>query len=269
MHEIRRISLILYAKDGEVKMANYIVANDGLIDVDRLQHYGVLGMKWGHRKESYTSTGVRSALARRANDKVDKSFKNWNENAKKKADAIELGKKAVASKLAYESNKTNKELKNQYKKDNKLYKKALKGNTTYRKGQIKNEVGSSLSRKYLSEAKKIKKQMESDPSNKILKKQYNDLMSKHDVERARARRAPEVAAKRSNRKAAFKRSMTMTIKAAAGTAAVATGAYLVNRYLGNHNVTLNGKRVIIGQQNLRDVANIAKKAKNFMGYMYY
>ena len=51
---------------------------------NELMHYGVLGMKWGKRKSSYHSTGIRSALARRSNEKVDKSFKNWNENAKKK-----------------------------------------------------------------------------------------------------------------------------------------------------------------------------------------
>lgn len=43
---------------------------------NELMHYGILGMKWGKRKASYSSTGVRSALARRSNDKVDKSFKN-------------------------------------------------------------------------------------------------------------------------------------------------------------------------------------------------
>lgn len=236
---------------------------------NELMHYGILGMKWGKRKASYSSTGVRSALARRSNDKVDKSFKNWNENTKKKTNAIELGKKATASRLTYESNKSDKGLKSQYKQDNKAYKKALKSNTTYRKGQIKREVGSDLSRKYLSEAKKVKKQMSVDPSNKQLQKKYNDLMSKHDVERARARRATDVATKRSNRKAAFKRTMTMSAKAAAGTAAVAAGAYAVNRYLSNHKVTLNGKRVVIGTQNIRDVASVVKKAKDFMGYVYY
>lgn len=236
---------------------------------NELMHYGILGMKWGKRKALYNSTGVRSALARRSNDKVDKSFKNWNENAKKKSNAIDLGKKATASRLAYESNTADKSLKSQYKQDNKAYKKALKSNTTYRKGQIKREVGSDLSRKYLSEAKKVQKQMSVDPSNKQLQKKYNDLMSKHDIERARARRAPEVATKRSNRKASFKRTMTMSAKAAAGTAAVAAGAYAVNRYLNNHKVTLNGKRVVIGTQNIRDVASVVKKAKDFMGYVYY
>lgn len=235
---------------------------------NELYHYGVLGMKWGKRKSSYKSTGVRSALARRSNDKVDKSFKNWNENAKKRSDAIELGKKSTASRLAYENNKTDKGLKTQYKQDKKAYKKALRSNTTYRKGQIKKEVGSDLSRKYLSEAKKVKKQMESDPQNKTLQKKYNSLMSKHDVERARARKAPEVAAKRSTKKAALKRTMTITVKTAAATAAVTAGAYAANRYLDKHNVTLNGKKVGLGTQNIRNVADLAKKAKDLMGYVY-
>lgn len=235
---------------------------------NELMHFGVPGMKWGKRKASYSSTGIKSALARRSNEKVDKSFKNWNENSKKKSNAIELGKKANMSKRAYETNKSDKSLKQQYKADNKVYKKALKGNTTYRKGQIKKEVGSDLSRKYLSEAKKVKKQLDADPSNKKLQKQYNELMSKHDVERANARRAPEVAAKRSAKKAAIKRTMTKTVKAAATTAAVSAGAYAVNKYLNDHQVTVNGKRVPLNRQNISDVVGVAKKFKDFMGYIY-
>ena len=232
------------------------------MDQNELMHYGVLGMRWGKRKDNYHSTGIRSALARRSNEKVDKNFKKWTENSKKKADAIELGKKANLSKRAYEDNRQDKSLKNKYKQDNKAYKKALRDNTTYRKGQIKQEVGSDLSRKYLSEAKRVKKQLNADPSNKDLQKKYNSLMSKHDVERARARRAPEVAANRSRKIASIKRGATMTVKAAAGTAAVAAGTYAVNKYLTNHQVTLNGKRVTLGMQNVRDVVDIAKKVKD-------
>lgn len=233
---------------------------------NELMHYGVLGMKWGKRKSTYSSTGIRSALARRSNEKVDASFKNWNENSKKKANAIDLGKKANLSKRAYESNKGDKTLKKQYEADNKAYKKALKGNTTYRKGQIKKEVASDLSRKYLSDAKKVKKQLDADPSNKQLQKQYNSLMSKHDIERAKARRAPEVAAKRSQKKAAIKRGMTMTVKAAAATATVAAGTYAVNRYLNNHQTTLNGQRVQFSTQNVNDILYAANKVRDFMGY---
>ena len=237
---------------------------------NELYHYGIPGMKWGIRKDkpSYRSTGVRSALARRSNEKVDKGFKNWNENAKKREDAIALGKKANASKMAYESNRSDKALRSQYKADNKAYKNALKSNTTYRKGQVRKEVGSDLSRKYLSDAKKIQKQLANDPGNKKLQKQYNRLMSQHDIERAKARRAPEVAAKRSARKANLKRTATMSVKAVAATATVAAGTYAVNRYLSSHNVTLDGKPIRLNAQNLRNVAEMAKKAKRFMGYFY-
>lgn len=240
-----------------------------------LYHWGVKGMKWGVRKDrtgtskvGYKSTSVKSALSRRSNEKVDKSFKNWDENTKKRDNAIELGKKTTAAKRAYENDKSNKALKSAYKEVNKQYKKALSENTTYRKGVVRQEVGRDASRKYLSDAKKVKKQLAADPSNKALQKKYNDLMSKHDVERANARRATEVSAKRSQIKANIKRKMTMTAKAAAGTAAVAAGAYAANRYLNSHNVTINGKRVQLGAQNVQDVVNVAKKARDLMGFFY-
>ena len=233
---------------------------------NELYHFGVKGMRWGHRKNNYRSTSVRSAIARRENNKVDKGFKDWNENAKKRDNAIELGKKANASRRAYENDKSNKSLKSTYKQDNKAYKKALRQNTTYRKGVVKQEVGKDISRKYLSDAKKVKKQLDADPSNKQLKKKYNELMSKHDVERAKARKAVDKANKRSRKKAAIKRGMTMSVKAAGATAACAAGAYAVNRYLDNHNVTINGRRVQLKAQNISDIVGKAKKVKNFLGY---
>ena len=230
---------------------------------DELMHYGVLGMKWGRRKSNYHSTGVRSAIARRKNEKVDKSFKNWNENSEKKSNAIELGKKANASRMAYESNRSDKNLKKQFKTDNKAYKKSLSKNTTYRKGQIKHEIGSDLSRKYLSEAKKVKKQLTADPSNKQLKKKYNDLMSKHDVERAKARKAPEVAANRSRKKASMKRAMTMSVKAAAGTAAVAAGSIAVNAVLAKYDVRLDGRPVRINSDQIKRAVKFGKKVAKY------
>ena len=77
---------------------------------------------------------------------------------------------------------------------------ALAKRSKYRKGIIRQEVGKDSARKYLSEAKAVKKQLSADPSNKTLQKKYNQLMSKHDIERANARRATEVAANRSKKK---------------------------------------------------------------------
>lgn len=239
---------------------------------NELMHYGIKGMKWGVRRTpkqlGYRSAGIRSALARRSNEKIDKSFKDWNENTSKRDNAITLGKKANASKIAYEKDKTNKSLKSEYKQASKEYKKALKSNTTYRKGVVRQEVGRDAARKYLSEAKKVKKQLMNDPSNKQLQKQYNSLMSKHDVERANARKAVDVANKRMRKQSTIKRTMTMTAKTAATSAAIAGGTYAVNKYLQNHEVTLNGKRVQFSSQNVRDVANTAKRVKDIMGYFY-
>jgi hypothetical protein len=173
-----------------------------------------------------------------------------------------LGKKANAAKRAYEVDPKNKESRSAYRQAAKEYKKALSGNTTYRKGVVRQEVGRDAARAYLSDAKKVKKQLSVDPSNKALQKKYADLMSKHDVERARARRATEVSSNRSKKKAALKRTMTMTVKTAAG-------AYAVNRYLTSHNVTLNGEAVRLNAQAVGNVVDIAKKAKKLAGFVNF
>lgn len=63
-----------------------------------INHTGVLGMKWGHRK-NYSSTGLKSYIAKKQNEKVDKSFKKWQENDAKKATAIDLGKRQTLQEL--------------------------------------------------------------------------------------------------------------------------------------------------------------------------
>ena len=229
-----------------------------------IQHYGVLGMRWGHRKAkaNYKSTGIRSAIARASNAKVDASFDIWNEKVKRKNTAIDLGKKANLSKIAYEKNKKNKDLKIKYNEDNKNYKKALRKNNTYNKGKVKREVGIDLGRKYLSEAKRIKKQIDNSTGDtKQLQKQYNKLMSKHDIVRASARHAKNVGVNRAALKSGIKRTLTAT----AATVAVGTGLAAANKYLSSHKVTLNGKPVFITQQTLQNVSNFINTGKTIFG----
>lgn len=215
-----------------INMAKYVYISKD--NTEALMHYGVLGMKWGVRKDKksgYRSTSIRSAIARRQNEKVDKSFKKWQEGAKNRENAIELGKEANRAKMASSKDPKNKNLKKAYKDANRNYKKALKKNTSYRKGTVRQEVGKDLSRKYLSEAKSIQKKLNKDPDNKSLQKQYQKAMNRHDVERAKARRAQSVGAARSSFKAGLKRSITIAAKGAV----IAGGVAVASNYLDKHS----------------------------------
>lgn len=159
-------------------------------------------------------SGIRAAIAERQNKKIDDSFKDWKTNSEKRADAIELGKKATLSMMAAKENPGDKALKAQAKADQKAYKKAFKENTTYRKGQIKKEVLSDRSRKELSKAKKLEKELAKDPTNKALQKEIKKTRDAYNIDRANARKAPEKYANRSRAIANVKRANTIAVKGA-------------------------------------------------------
>ena len=239
---------------------------------DYLEHYGRKGMHWyqhifgeADERAKYKSTGIRSAIARRQNEKIDKSFKQWKTNDQLKSSAVEKGKAANQAKMAYDQNRKDKNLKKAYQNANKEYKKALRSNTTYRKGQIRQEVGSDISRKYLSQAKRIKKQLDQDPTNKSLQKEYNRLMSLHDVERAKARKAPEVGAARSRKIASMKRVAKGTIKAAATVTAIKVGTDVASAYIATHpDIVMNAGNVERFAQLGKDAFDTLWKAKRYM-----
>ena len=193
---------------------------------NELYHYGMPRRsgryKWGSGKNPYKHEKNRKAYislspsairARRANRKVDKSFQKWREGSAKRDTAISLGKTANEKRIQYERDK-NKVTKKEYKEANKEYKSALRKNTAYRKGSVRQEVGRDMSRKYLKEAK-----MYGKGSTKKDRLAYNKYMVKHDKERAKARIAQEVGQARSNKKAATKRAFKIGMKTAAVIAA--------------------------------------------------
>ena len=60
-------------------MSNYIYTNEGLINADELMHYGVPGMRWGHRKNRYagvSTDGSKKRAAEKARQQMIAAKKN-------------------------------------------------------------------------------------------------------------------------------------------------------------------------------------------------
>lgn len=117
-------------------MGNYIITpNGGFYSRDELYHYGVKGMKWGHRKAQKYASKARTAR---------ESAKEWKEiGANKAAKLMAKGKTAKADKVAFKYKlKADQDL-----ADAKAYENAAKAKERGAKYQEKQaEAGASRSR---------------------------------------------------------------------------------------------------------------------------
>ena len=97
-------------------MSDYIYTNNGFVSVDELKHYGVVGMRWGHRKaQGYADKASLSRASAKEWDEMARYKESQGKNrtaakyranaARDRADASKLSSKAT---YTYKSHSTKK-----------------------------------------------------------------------------------------------------------------------------------------------------------------
>lgn len=186
-------------------MSNYIYTNEGLVNTDELIHYGVPGMRWGHRKNRYagiSTDGSKRRAAERARQQMIAAKQNkrakqkaydkaFNEQAKLKNWFGERGEKAgaAAERAANSSNRADK----QYKAAKKAYKAAKKMANIEAKAvkqKYKDEYmkGASVAGKIyakLTDAHKYYADMQYDINNGAYKSGGSHPLQKIDIKKKR------------------------------------------------------------------------------------
>ena len=92
-------------------MSNYVISDDMMASANELYHYGVLGMKWGHRKAQYRSS--RNAKLEKKAYAYDKKSAVLMKKAEKAHATNDLGR---SNKSAIKSAKYSKSAANLHKK---------------------------------------------------------------------------------------------------------------------------------------------------------
>lgn len=129
-------------------MSNYIHTNEGLVNVDELMHYGVPGMRWGHRKGAYSKVSRADRAIGRA-----KTLKKNNANTYKQMNA------EAKSKYYTSSNR----YKNTVAKNKALYDRSETANDyTIAKQKAKKDKAYKKSKEYVTAKQKYGKQVAQD-----------------------------------------------------------------------------------------------------------